>query len=169
MAIVGSSGSGKSTFAEELGAVLDTPVFHFDALYWKPGWVPASEAEQAAIEHELKTREGWIFDGIPKAMLNKRFAAADTIIFFDLPTVLCLVRGIRRRLVLPRKPPNFWPPGSKPHFDLQSLRWIWNYRRDDRPVVVAAIERHRDAIEIVHFRRRSDPRAFLAALKSSPS
>ncbi|MEO5566870.1 MAG: AAA family ATPase, partial [Gemmatimonadaceae bacterium] len=33
--IIGSGGAGKSTFARELGALLDIRVVHLDQLYWK--------------------------------------------------------------------------------------------------------------------------------------
>ncbi len=39
LAIVGCAGAGKSTLARLLGQILGLPVFHLDALFWRPGWV----------------------------------------------------------------------------------------------------------------------------------
>ena len=36
--IIGSGGSGKSTFAKKLGAVIGLPVIHLDNEFWQPGW-----------------------------------------------------------------------------------------------------------------------------------
>jgi hypothetical protein len=36
--VVGTSGSGKTTFARQLAARLDLPYYEMDALFWKPGW-----------------------------------------------------------------------------------------------------------------------------------
>ncbi|MGJ9459265.1 hypothetical protein [Oceanobacillus sp. CF4.6] len=43
VAIIGCSGSGKSTLARTLGAMLHLPVYHLDALFWQPGWVPTNK------------------------------------------------------------------------------------------------------------------------------
>ncbi len=37
--VIGSSGSGKSTFSRKLGEILSLPVYHLDLYYWKPGWI----------------------------------------------------------------------------------------------------------------------------------
>jgi adenylate kinase family enzyme len=37
--VLGSSGSGKSTFARKLGEITGLPVVHIDQLFWEPGWV----------------------------------------------------------------------------------------------------------------------------------
>ena len=37
--IIGSGGSGKSTFSSKLSEVLGLPLYHLDAYYWKPGWI----------------------------------------------------------------------------------------------------------------------------------
>ena len=39
IAIIGSPGVGKSTFARQLGDITGIEVFHLDRLFWKPGWV----------------------------------------------------------------------------------------------------------------------------------
>ncbi|TOH24481.1 AAA family ATPase, partial [Vibrio parahaemolyticus] len=36
IAVIGSGGSGKSTFSALLGKKLNLPVHHLDQLYWKP-------------------------------------------------------------------------------------------------------------------------------------
>ena len=37
--IVGTSGSGKSTFGRQLAERLSIPYFEMDQLFWKAGWV----------------------------------------------------------------------------------------------------------------------------------
>ncbi len=37
--VMGSSGSGKSTFARRLSEITNIPAVSLDALFWKPGWI----------------------------------------------------------------------------------------------------------------------------------
>jgi adenylate kinase family enzyme len=39
IAVVGSGGAGKTTFANELGDRTGIPVVHLDHHYWNPGWM----------------------------------------------------------------------------------------------------------------------------------
>ena len=43
--VMGSSGSGKSTFAHRLSAIIGIPTVSLDALFWKPGWVESDATE----------------------------------------------------------------------------------------------------------------------------
>jgi DNA-binding CsgD family transcriptional regulator len=44
IAVVGVTGSGKTTLARELSRRLALPHVELDALYWGPGWMPAPRA-----------------------------------------------------------------------------------------------------------------------------
>ena len=46
--VMGSSGSGKSTFAQRLADIAGIPMVSLDALYWKPGWIESDAAELLA-------------------------------------------------------------------------------------------------------------------------
>lgn len=48
-----SAGVGKSTFARNLGEILNMKVHHLDALFWKPNWVEASIEEFSAAQKKL--------------------------------------------------------------------------------------------------------------------
>ena len=43
--VMGSSGSGKSTFARRLSKITGIPFVSLDALFWKPGWVDVGPGE----------------------------------------------------------------------------------------------------------------------------
>ena len=38
VAVIGSGGAGKSTFARELGEILNITPTHLDVHYWRPDW-----------------------------------------------------------------------------------------------------------------------------------
>src|SRR5689334_714271 len=85
IAIVGSGGAGKSTFARTLGNILHLPVHHLDTIMWKRGWVMTADDEEDRILAELTARPTWIIDGNYGRTMPARFVAADTIILLDLP------------------------------------------------------------------------------------
>ena len=61
--VMGSSGSGKSTFALRLSAITGMPIVSLDALFWKPGWVPSENAEFERRVTEAVQMPRWIMDG----------------------------------------------------------------------------------------------------------
>ena len=83
IAVVGSAGAGKTTFATELGQRTGLPVLHLDRFYWRPGWVVPDEAEWAMTQSELVERPDWIIDGNYGTQFDLRFARADTVIVLD--------------------------------------------------------------------------------------
>lgn len=85
VAIIGCGGAGKSALARALGDRLGLEVVHLDRLYWRPGWVPTPSAEWRAMVAAVARRERWIADGHYGGTLDLRLAAADTVLFLDLP------------------------------------------------------------------------------------
>ena len=60
--VVGSSCSGKTTFARELAAVLGSPHVELDALHWGPEWVPKPEPEFARLTDVATAAPRWVVD-----------------------------------------------------------------------------------------------------------
>jgi adenylate kinase family enzyme len=50
--VVGTSGSGKSTFARELAELLNLPFYEMDQLFWKSDWHESSDNELFRKVHE---------------------------------------------------------------------------------------------------------------------
>jgi len=84
--ILGCSGAGKSTFARALGAKLEAPVTHLDALFWRPGWVePEPEAFRSAVATVLVAIEVTLARfGRPVAQRTRQRRMPPASIF-DLP------------------------------------------------------------------------------------
>ena len=100
--ILGCPGAGKSALSDELGRVLELPIFRMDDLYWLSDWRrPRLQDFHSSVEDVL-SKECWILDGNYADMLEARLRRADTVVFVDRPTVVCLyriaVRGLKRRL-----------------------------------------------------------------------
>jgi adenylate kinase family enzyme len=63
VAIVGSGGAGKSTFARALALRTGLPLVHLDHLYWSPGWVVTPSDEWRVVLEEALGGDAWIADG----------------------------------------------------------------------------------------------------------
>lgn len=166
IAIIGSGGSGKSTFARKLGEKLQIEVFHLDAILWKPNWTAVSKNQQEAIQRQLVSKDQWIIDGNYNGTLDLRLNAADCIIFMDMPRKLCVYRVFKRMLLYRNRQRPDMAEGCRERFDLNFLKWIWNYPRDKRPGVYQKLQRLQDHKEIVILTSSKEARNFISQLKT---
>jgi adenylate kinase family enzyme len=144
--VIGSAGAGKSTLAQSLAGILDLPVIHLDALFWKPGWNQTPAEEWDSCLAELVKREEWIIDGNYGRTLDIRIQACDTIIFLDIPRLLCLGRVLKRSITwLGRIRPDLNEGCPERLPDREFLRWIWAYPKRSRPAVVEKLSKAAEA------------------------
>ena len=85
--VVGTSGSGKTTFARELAGRLGLPHVELDALHHGPNWYePSAHEFRATIEDELFSLDGWVCCGAYHHKLGELVPSrADTLVWLDLP------------------------------------------------------------------------------------
>lgn len=137
--ILGSPGSGKSTFARALAAQTGLPLIHLDQLYWRPNWTEAPPAEWRAQLEAVLAQDAWIIDGNYGSTLAMRLKRADTAILLDFPRWLCMARTLRRvALGWGRVRPDM-AAGCPEHFDLELLRFIWSFSKRQRPALLKAL------------------------------
>lgn len=140
VAIIGSGGAGKSRLAQDLGARLGLPVIHLDALFWKPGWVATPPEVWRETVSRLASGDRWIIDGNYTSSMETRLQAADTIIFLDFPTPVCVWRVFKRWITYGGRRRPDMGAGCEERLDAQFLRWVWRFRRDDRPSILQKLQ-----------------------------
>ncbi|MEA2672915.1 MAG: hypothetical protein QOI92_107 [Chloroflexota bacterium] len=164
VAIIGSGGSGKSTFARKLAARTGLPLIQLDHLYWLPGWQEPPEDEWQARHAELIAGDRWIIDGNYGSTMVARLAVADTVVFLDLPRLVCLWSVLRRLALAGRFGRPSQVPGLSDKIDRAFLAWIWNYPKDKRPEVLARLAQLPPTTTIHQLRSRRAARELLEQL-----
>ena len=165
--VLGSGGAGKSTLAQALGTRLDLPVIHLDAHYWQPGWTAPPPDVWERIVRGLVQRETWVMDGNFSGTMEIRLAAADTVVFLDFPRLLCLWRITRRFLKYRGQTRPDMAPGCVESLDWDFAKWVWDYPRRTRPLVLQALRRHAQGRQIIHLHSPNQVRGFLQTLPTN--
>ncbi len=127
IAIIGSSGSGKSVFANNLGTKLHRPVIHLDKEYYTNAWKEKYPSKAAWMDFQktLVAKDEWIIDGNYRSSLAMRLDRADMIIFFDIPKWRCLWRAFKRIFI--RTQPFDKPEGAREKISWELITRIINY------------------------------------------
>ena len=162
--VIGSGGAGKSTVSVELGRRTGLPVIHLDREFWRPGWEPTPDDEWAARVRELVAGDRWIIDGNYGGTMPLRFERADTVVFLDLPRVVCLLSVIWRSIRHLRTPRPDMSEGNPEKLDPAFLQWIWNYPHRNRPGVLDRLEQLPPSTQVVRLTSRRAMREWLDAL-----
>ena len=160
--VIGSPGTGKSTFARALAQRNGLPLIHLDMEYHLPGWVEPSEEAWRRRLDELVSGESWIIDGNYGGSMDFRLARADTAILLDYPTWLCLWRVVKRIATLHGTVRPDAPPGCPERLDWEFLRYIAAFRTAKTPALKRRLSRFTG--RVVCFRRPEQAQAFLDSL-----
>ena len=160
--VIGSGGAGKSTVARRLGHLLNIEVLHLDKFYWKSGWIEPPPDEWLQTVHELINRDSWIIDGNYSGTLDLRLQKCDTIVFLDMPRLLCLWRIVKRRFLYRHGGRPDIAEGCREKLDLAFVSWVWNFWQRSRPQVVRRIGERSEGKRIVWLRSNREVETFLA-------
>lgn len=159
-----SAGAGKSTFARKLGSKLGIDVYHLDAFFWKPNWVQASSEEFSASNQEIVNRHQWIIEGNYSSTYDIRSARADTIIYLELPLIICLYRVVKRWLMNIGKTRPDMGVGCKEKLDYQFIKFIvttYHPRKKKMRVRFRAFQEADPSKKIIILKGRKEIQAYL--------
>jgi adenylate kinase family enzyme len=135
IAVIGISGSGKSTFARTLARRTGLPLLHGDQLEWTPGWRVRPQDDLAAMHAEWIARPRWIIEGWVDPERVARLEAADLVVDLDPSRWRCTWRVFRRMLNRARR--DEMPVGCVDRFQPHVLDRVF-FRRE-RPSIDGAL------------------------------
>lgn len=122
--IIGSSGSGKSTFAEKLANKTGVELIHLDALYYDLKGNGLYNGEWERAQSEMVKKEKWIIDGNFFRTINIRLKEADTVILFDFPKLFSLYRNLKRFILYRNNHRPDMPASFKEDISLSDIKKI---------------------------------------------
>lgn len=99
--------------------------------------------------------------------MEARLAAADMVIFLDLPRLLCLWRIVWRRFRYCRRTRPDMAEGCREQLSRDFALYVWRYPEATRPRVLARLAAVGSGTRVVHLRSRSAVRAFLRSVRAS--
>jgi len=94
--VVGTSCSGKTTFAHQLAQALGVTHIELDAIHWKPNWCPRPLEEFRALVEKAIAGESWVVDGNYSKVRDPIWKRATYIIWLNYPFFFVFARAIRR-------------------------------------------------------------------------
>lgn len=171
--MIGTSGSGKTTFARRLAERLDLPHLELDAIYHQADWTPLPAAEFQDQVRRFCDQPRWVTCGKYAAVRPLLFERADTIVCLDhgrarqtaRVTARTVERLLRRRELWNgnrESVRNLWPFGDP---ERSIVRWTWANIPRARALFddLEANPPHED-LDVVRLRGWAEVDAFLAGV-----
>ncbi|MEE4280863.1 MAG: shikimate kinase [Pseudomonadales bacterium] len=127
--VIGTSGSGKSTFAKSLAEALQLPYFEMDQLFWKPNWVESADEEFLPKVEQVAACPQWVLDGNYSRSFPIKLKRAQLLVWIDLPFLTTTYRVTRRAIQRSLSQTELWPDTGnreslkKSFFSKDSVIW----------------------------------------------
>jgi len=129
--VVGTSGSGKSTFSKLLSKKLNVPYIQLDTLHWKPNWEESTDEELFAKLEKALCGNDWVVDGNYSRTRNIKWKRVQMVVYLDLPFHNVLYRIIKRSLVRGIKKEELWHGNKETvwkHLFTRDLMILWTLK-----------------------------------------
>ena len=126
IAIIGYSGSGKSSLAGRLAEHYDIPVLYFDRVQFRPNWEIRPQASKEIMTKTfLDLHKDWVIDGnYSKLFFERRMEEADVIILMLFNRFSCLFRVWRRYRKYKNQSRPDMGDGCNEKLDREFVKWV---------------------------------------------
>lgn len=173
ISVVGSSGSGKSTVARRLAAVLALPYVELDALHWGPHWTSATGPELSEKIEAATAGDSWVVDGNYWSKVGPQvWTKADTVVWVNPPrwrTIWQVATRTVRRVATGQE---LWSGNRESWTGLMFWRgedsvlwWAWtSYARTEERYTAAMVDPTWSHLTFHRLRTRRDIERFVADL-----
>jgi adenylate kinase family enzyme len=170
ISVVGTIGSGKTTFARKTSRLLSAPHIELDALHWEPNWVEApNDLFRERVKQSLQG-DSWVVDGNYHQVRDIVWSRSDTVVWLDYPFRTIIARLARRTLRRILTNERLWN-GNQEHlrglFTRDSV-FMWairTYRRRRRQYPILLSRPENLHLKVVRLRSPREATEFLSTLR----
>jgi adenylate kinase family enzyme len=170
--VVGTSGSGKSTFSRRLAVKLDAPHVELDRLFWLPNWgeTPDDLFFEKIVQHTCGDK--WVLDGNYNRTVPVKWRHVDTVIWINYSFPRTLFQAAKRAFMRSLTRKELWPgTGNKESFrksfmskDSVLLWTLKTYHSNIERYETMMADPQYAHIQFIRLRSPKRSRAFLAQL-----
>lgn len=158
--VIGSPGSGKSTFSRKLRDVTGLPLYYLDMLWHKPDKTTISKQEFDTKLKDILMRDKWIIDGNYNRTIEMRLKYCDAVFLMDFPVDICIL-GAESRVGKQRED----MPWHETELDSEFKQFIIDFPKEDLPRIYELIEKNREDKRVVIFKSREESEEYLRKVK----
>jgi adenylate kinase family enzyme len=174
--VIGTSGSGKTTFGRQLAEILRIPFLEMDALFWGPNWsAPEDEVLFKKVAAALEG-DSWVLDGNYTRTIPIKWDQVNIVIWLDFSFIRTLMQAINRAVKRVISQEELWPgTGNRETvrklFSRQSIV-LWTIQTHHRNKIRNARWMGEEKFAHIHFIRLKSPQEaaqFLEQIKLDPT
>ena len=97
--IIGTAGSGKSTFSKRIAEKLKIPYIELEKLAWKSNWTESTEVELFSKLQRHLCSDDWVLDGNYSKTRHIKWKRCQIVVYLDLSFHIIFYRLLRRTLI----------------------------------------------------------------------
>lgn len=137
--IIGGSGTGKTTLANNLGRKLNLPVYYIDGIHYLKNWEERDKNERDKIILEKTNEDKWVIDGTYTSTLKERLEKSDYVIYLDYST-FAQISGILGRFIKNHGKEKSELLECKERMNWKFFWWTVNWRRTKRYKIINCLQ-----------------------------
>lgn len=169
--VIGTSASGKSTFAKALAAKLQLDYIELDDLFWLDDWQQRNvdDFKRQLQQHTQAAPQGYVIDGNYSQLESIKWQHIDCIIWLDLPFWRNFKQAITRAVQRASSQQSLWPHSNNRETWAKLLSkesiiwWMMKTHQENRRRYLSLMQQPH-GIEFIRLCSRQQMQLFLSKL-----